>query len=116
MGDRHFIYVIGHKHQLRYPYNECYIYYGNNLIVEWNRCSNGDTKVGRAIRMYHLNFDENYMVIFFGSEAQCREKYKELRPHSGMGLNDDYDEEHFKKKPMKWQKPEKKPYEMTRAE
>lgn len=113
---KYFIYIIGHRNQLRQPYDACYVYFGNNYETEWNRCSNADNKIGRVIRMHHLNFDENFMVIFFGSLNQCREKYRELRPYQDIGLNDEVDEEHFVKKISNWETPKKQPWEMTRAE
>ena len=120
MDDRFFIYLIGQKNTLRYPYDKCYLYFGNNLEVEWNRCSNANNKIGRYIREYRLNFDDHMMIIFFGSLNQCREKYAEFRPTHGIGLNDDNDQLLFEKKvnTHSWQdKPSvKKPYEMTRAE
>lgn len=113
---KYFVYAIGHKHQLRQPFGECYIYFGDNIVVEWNRCSNAENKIGRVIRMHNLNFDENFIVIFFGSINQCREKYRELRPYKNIGLNDDYDENQFVKKATNWVEVKKKPWEMSRAE
>jgi len=117
MSDKKFfIYIIGSTHQLRQPYDTCYMYYGDNMEVEWNRCSNADSKIGRYIRMNNLSFDKNFMVIHFGSFDQCREIYKQNRPVHGLGLNDEADEEHYKKKVSNWKAPTKKPWEMTREE
>ena len=113
---KYFVYIIGHRQYLRQPYDSCYVYFGDNYETEWNRCSNAENKIGRVIRMHRLNLDENFMVIFFGSLNQCREKYREFRPSVNIGLNDEYDEQCFTTKTGKWFVPKKKPWEMTRAE
>lgn len=80
------VYAIGKK--LIDPYEECYIGVTNNPQRRWDSHCKSEYTVGKYIRKYNLTFEDNFVIIFEGSDEECFDIENKYRPFPLMGLNE----------------------------
>jgi hypothetical protein len=84
----HHVYVIGQDLTEETPYFNCYVGVTNNLKRRWTEHARGKYRIGNYIRSNDLSYDQHMMSIFFGTDIECFELERLLRPLPGIGLND----------------------------
>ncbi len=84
---QYFVYAIGKTEDLN-KHEKCYIGVTNQPEKRWKKHQSSTHTVGCFIRENKLTYTDNMCVIFIGSEKECYEKEKELRPYPNMGLNE----------------------------
>lgn len=85
---QYMLYAIGKKEDLVSPYNNCYIGVTHRIEKRWTEHSKSKFTVGNYIRKHSLTFEENMIILFFGSSQECYSKEIEYRPYPFMGLNE----------------------------
>ena len=84
----YYVYTIGLSDHLKEPWDNCYIGVTNNLNNRWLGHLKSKYTVGKTIRLYNLNQEENMTVIFSGTDKECFNLENILRPSYYMGLNE----------------------------
>lgn len=86
--EKYYVYAIGLKNDLIYPYKNCYIGVTNNLKSRWNNHTKSKYTVGNFIRTYQLSIENNMIVLYEGSSEDCFDIEEKYRPLPFMGLNE----------------------------
>lgn len=82
------VYAIGLKEDLIPPYDKCYIGVTNKPERRWKVHCKSEYTVGKFIRKNSLTYENNMIIIFYGTSDECFAKELELRPLEFMGLNE----------------------------
>lgn len=85
---QYFVYIIGKDLKDTSPYLNCYVGVTNDPKRRWKVHCNSQFTVGQFIRNNSLTYESNMDVIFMGSEEECFEIERSLRPFPMMGLNE----------------------------
>ena len=84
---QYFVYVIGPLDDM-YPYYESYVGVTNNPKGRWLAHSKSKYTIGQTIRQMSFSYENNFHIIFMGSESECFLLETELRPRPYIGLNE----------------------------
>lgn len=82
------VYIIGKQEDLLHPYTNCYIGVTNKLQTRWKYHMKSPYTVGEFIRKYSLTYDDNMIIIHSGTDVECFDVERILRPVPFMGLNE----------------------------
>lgn len=82
------VYAIGIKENLNPPYEKCYIGVTSNLTRRWKKHTQSSYTIGKYIRQHKLNQQDNFIVIFEGTEDECFLVEEIYRPSPNIGLNE----------------------------
>ena len=82
----YYVYAIGKN--IKEPYDECYIGVTNDPERRWIAHTKSKYTVGKFIRDHHLTFEQNFVIIYSGTEEECFEMEVKYRPFPLMGLNE----------------------------
>lgn len=83
------VYAIGQQEDLSSNnYSSCYVGVTNNPVRRWKAHQKSKYTVGKYIRSELLTFENNFKIIYEGSEDSCYEMEESLRPIPRMGLNE----------------------------
>lgn len=85
---QYILYAIGSIDDLVEPYDKCYIGVTNNPEKRWKSHIKSKYTIGKYIRDNNLNFDDNMIILFYGSSDTCYNKERIYRPNPNMGLNE----------------------------
>lgn len=84
----YYVYIIGIKEHLEFPYEKCYVGVTTNLKRRWKAHTRSQYKIGQYIWKHSLNYEDNMIVIFQGSKDECFSIEHMYRPNSNIGLNE----------------------------
>ncbi len=82
------VYAIGLEQNLVEPYSKCYVGVTKDLQNRFKSHSNSKYTVGKYIRENNLIYENNFCVLFTGSEEECFDMEIKYRPFPLMGLNE----------------------------
>jgi hypothetical protein len=85
---KYYVYAIGFKNDLIYPYKNCYVGVTKDLKERWKSHTKSKYTVGNFIRTYDLSIEDNMIVLYEGSSEECFDIEEKYRPLPFMGLNE----------------------------
>jgi hypothetical protein len=85
---QYFVYAIGKKENLIYPYDNCYIGVTKRLEKRWKEHTKSNFSIGKYIRENKLNFIDDMIILCYGTDDFCFQEEKKFRPYPFMGLNE----------------------------
>lgn len=88
MQKQYVVYAIGHISDLVPPFDRCYIGVTNKPDARWKYHQKSRYHVGCCIRKYNFTYEDNMIIISFGTKEECFQVERQLRPKANMGLNE----------------------------